>query len=123
LAVLAAGAGKHASCPAGLHPVTTAELFFGMDTPGGAVGDADWKAFLDQEVTPRFPNGLTVWDGAGQWRGPNGALTREPAKVMLIVLGGRRGEGARLARVIAAYKVRFHQQSVLLTEHRDCASF
>jgi hypothetical protein len=121
LALLAGSA--QASCPAGLHPVTTAELFFGLDTPAGTISDTDWKAFVDQDVTPRFPAGLTVWDGAGQWREPDGALTREPAKVMLIVLGARRGEDARLAQVIAAYKVRFGQQSVLLTEHRDCARF
>ena len=51
------------TCRGGLNPATTVELVFGRnigDAPG--VTDADWKAFLDQEVTPRFPDGLTVSD-------------------------------------------------------------
>ena len=51
------------SCPAGLHPATTAELFFGADIPGGGqISDADWRDFLNSEVTPRVPEGLDVVD-------------------------------------------------------------
>ena len=41
---------------------TTAPGMWGSQTsPGGApVTDAEWAAFLDEEVTPRFPDGLTV---------------------------------------------------------------
>jgi hypothetical protein len=120
---MAGGAQARTGCPAGLHAVITAELFFGLDDGGALISDSDFKAFADREVTPRFPAGLTVWDARGQWRNEAGVTTREPAKVMLIVLGGRSGERAHLASVIEAYKTRFHQHSVLLTEHRDCASF
>ncbi|HEY2177587.1 MAG TPA: DUF3574 domain-containing protein [Caulobacteraceae bacterium] len=123
LALLAGGAEARPACPAGLHPVTTAELFFGLDDAGVLITEVDWKAFVDREVTPRFPAGLTVWDARGQWRNEAGSVTREPAKVMLIVLVGQTDARARLAAVIQAYKARFHQRSVLLTEHLDCVSF
>ena len=103
--------------------MTTAQLYFGRDEAGAAVSEADWAAFMDAEVTPRFPEGLTVWDAHGQWRRGDGTMVREETKVMLIVLGGSAGERARLAGLIGAYKARFHQRSVLITEHQECASF
>jgi hypothetical protein len=121
--LLAGGAEARPACPAGLSPATTAQLFFGLDDAGAVVSEADFKAFVDREVTPRFPAGLTVWDARGQWRAGAGPVTREPAKVMLIVLAGRAGERGRLAAVVEAYKARFHQRSVLLAEHRDCVGF
>jgi len=123
VALLATSAKARPTCPAGLQPARTAELFFGLEESGRLLSDAEWNGFLDSEVTPRFPDGLTVWDARGQWRPTNGMLTREPARVMLIVLTGRHDERARLAAVIGAYKTRFHQKSVLLVEHGDCASF
>jgi hypothetical protein len=121
--LLAGGAQAKAACPAGMRAVTSAELFFGLDEGGATISEGDWRSFLDREVTPRFPAGLTAWDAHGQWRSDAGVLTRESSKVMLIVLAGRPGERARLKAVIEAYKGRFHQRSVLLAEHRDCASF
>ena len=50
------------------------ELLFGLGKrEGGTISDADWAAFLDAEVTPRFPAGLTVLSGYGQWRGDTGS--------------------------------------------------
>ena len=122
-ALLATSAHARTACPAGLHPTRSAELFFGLEVDGHLLSDSEWKSFLDGEVTPRFPDGLTVWDAQGQWRTPQGRPTHEPSRVMLLVLAGRADEGARLAAVIKAYKTRFHQQSVLLVEHSDCVSF
>ncbi len=121
--LLATGAAQ-AACPGGLHRVTTAQLYFGLSIPaGGAVSEADWKSFLDTEVTPRFPAGLTAFDAAGQWRRPDGVLSREPTRVLLIILPGEAGEQARLRHVAEAYKLRFHQLSVLITERSECAAF
>jgi hypothetical protein len=123
VALSLAGAAR-AQCATGLRQVTTAELFFGLAEGRGMVVDAaQWGQFLDKEVTPRFPEGLTVWDTSGQWRNDSGQLVREPAKVMLIVLPGAPDEAARLDAIVAVYKTRFHQRSVLLTEHRECARF
>ena len=37
-------------------------------------------------VTPRFPSGLTVFDGTGQGVAPSGKLQREPVKVVLVAV-------------------------------------
>jgi hypothetical protein len=124
VALLATGAQARAACPDGLHPVTTAELFFGAQVRGGGeISDADWQAFLAAEVTPRFPEGLTTWDADGRWRTPAGVQTHEKSRVLLLVLSGRQDERARLDALIDAYKIRYHQLSVGLVEHADCARF
>ena len=125
LAVLAASpAMARGVCPAGLHPVTSATLFFGADVPGGGhISDEDWAKFQDEEITPRFPEGLTTWDADGRWRTPAGVPTHEKSRVLLLILSDRRGERARLDALIDAYRTRYHQLSVGLVEHRDCARF
>ncbi|MCF8503503.1 MAG: DUF3574 domain-containing protein [Caulobacter sp.] len=112
------------TCDVGLKSVTTAEMVFGRNI-GDVVGvsDADWKAFVDAEVSPRFPDGLTVYDAAGQWRGPSGALVAEPSKVLLLVLSGAPGEAEKIEAIRAAYKARFRQDAVLLIKRRACVGF
>ena len=118
-AALPAAAG---ACPSGLRPAAAAQLFFGRDEAAG-VSDVDWRAFVDEEITPRFRAGLTVSDVYGQWRGRNGAFVREPSKALLLVLEGGPGEQARLHAVRAAYERRFRQSSVLLVEQKACVAF
>lgn len=111
------------SCPAGLKPMTEAELFFGRDIadkPG--VSAEDWQRYLDEEVTPRFPNGLTVEDAAGQWKGADG-MVREASKHLIVILSGAPDEADKLTAIREAYKRRFRQESVLLLETKSCGSF
>lgn len=113
-------------CPAGLEPATVAELYLGRNAGDRLrVTDADWARFLDEEVTPRFPDGLTVTDSAGQWRnGPAAPIVREPGKVLTIVLPQPPGDSpARLSAVVDAYKRRFDQQSVLRVFSTACVAF
>lgn len=120
----AAAAAPASACPEGLRPANTAQLFFGRSIdPSGAVSDADWRAFLDAEVSPRFPDGLSVSDVYGQWKSPAGDFVREDSKALFIVLAGKPGERARLDLIRDAYKRRFHQQSVLLVEQKACVAF
>ena len=120
---LAAGANASPVCPAGTRPMTQTELFFGRDIAGGAVvGEADWRRFADEEITPRFPDGLTVEDAYGQWKGRDGAVVRERSKRVTIVLAGAPGEAAKLEAVREAYKRLFHQESVMLVEYQVCGS-
>jgi hypothetical protein len=112
------------ACPEGLHQANTAQLFFGRSTGfAGEVTEADWRAFLAAEVTPRFPDGLSVGDVYGQWRSPAGAFVREDSKAVFIVLAGRPDEQQRIDLVRDAYKHRFHQKSVLLVEEKACVAF
>jgi hypothetical protein len=124
--VLAAGAveARTSACAGGLKPQMTAELVFGADIPGGgSISDADWTAFLDHEVTPRFPDGLTTWDSDGRWMAPGGHQTHEKSRVLWLIISGKPGERARLEAVRTAYKMQFRQMSVMLVEHRDCVGF
>lgn len=43
------------------------ELYFGTGRPDGSVvSDAEFQQFVDIQVTPRFPDGLTLLAGYGQ---------------------------------------------------------
>jgi len=120
----AAFAAPAGACPEGLREASTAQLFFGRSISfTGQVSDADWRAFLDAEVSPRFPDGLSVSDVYGQWKSPAGDFVREDSKALFIVLAGRPDEQQRLDLIRDAYKRRFHQQSVLLVEQKACVAF
>ena len=127
LAVLA-GAGPaiaQISCRAGQSAGAVAELLFGRNI-GGRLGvtESKWTAFLAAEVTPRFPDGLTVYDAYGQWRNrATNRIARERSKVVMIVLPGHATDDERLSEIIAAYKSRFRQQSVGLIVRPACVSF
>ncbi|WP_406859954.1 DUF3574 domain-containing protein [Streptomyces sp. HUAS MG47] len=91
-------------------------LLFGTERPDGgpAVTDAQFMAFVDREVTPRFPDGLTVQDGRGQWRDRNGTIERERS-YELILLYPRTEAGVRdplIERIRDAYETAYAQESV-----------
>jgi hypothetical protein len=112
------------ACPAGQQRLRTAQLFFGRNVEGEPeVSEAAFRNFVDEELTPRFPDGLTVLDGGGQWRGAENKLIRESAKVVLIVLPNKGDSAQRIEAVRNAYKTRFHQESVLLITQPACVSF
>jgi len=102
-----------------------AELLFGRDVGHRlGVSDGAFARFVAREITPRFPDGLTISDATGQWRDRGaGAVTREPSKRVEIVLPGAAEDEQRLDAIVAAYKRRFHQQSVAVILHPACVSF
>ena len=103
-----------------------AELFFGRDHADRAVvSDAEWADFLSTVITPNFPDGLTVFDGYGQWLNPaTGIIGKSPhVKIVLIAVKRDTDLQRRLTAVIDAYKSRFRQQSVGLITRDSCASF
>jgi hypothetical protein len=116
-----AGLGSNACAP-GLERMIQAELFFGRNIAGRAmVSDDEWRQFLDEEVTPRFPAGFSVADIDGQYRNAGGGIVRERSKQLLIV--GPGGEETKLNAIRDAYRRRFNQESVLLVESPVCAAF
>ena len=126
LLLLAGCAAAPPSCPVGASPATIAEAYFGRNvTTRAPVTDAEWARFMADTVTPAFPDGLTVLDGAGQWRNAAGQISREDSKVLLLVLPGQdqAAASARLAPVTAAWKARFAQDSVLTVFRQGCAGF
>jgi hypothetical protein len=125
-ALLGACAAPPTPCPPGTGAATVAEAYFGRAVRDRAeVSEAEWAAFLAEVVTPAFPDGLTALDGAGQWRDGQGRILRERSKVLVLVLPGEDAAAARarLLPVEAAWKARFHQQSVLTSYRPACIAF
>ena len=75
------------------HPGSTqgwvdTRLYFGLglaDHPDQGISEQEWRAFLDKEVTPRFPSGLSVLDVYGQWQGKTETAPERLRSKMLIV--------------------------------------
>lgn len=101
-----------------------AEVIFGRNVENKAVvSDAAFAQFVADDITPRFPDGLTVVDARGQWRDGSGALVREPSKVVLIAFRDDAQKRAALVDIAEAYKRKFHQRSVLTAVRAACVSF
>jgi hypothetical protein len=124
LLTLAGGAVAQPACSLG-KPQQVAELMFGRKI-GDRVGvtEAQWARFVDREITPRFPDGLTVFDTRGQWRdSERNMIVREPSKLVQIVLPGKADDESRLSEIAAAYKTRFRQQAVGIVLRAACVAF
>ena len=100
-------------------------LFMGRSSGGAeVVSDADWDGFLADTITPRFPDGLSVIDVAGQGTSADGTLERERTK-MLLVLVPPTDETAlnRINEIGAEYKRQFTQDAVLRVVAPACVAF
>lgn len=113
------------SCHGAQQPKEVAELMFGRDVGKRlGVSEAAWAHFVAREMTPRFPDGLTITDAVGQWRDrDSGTIVREPSKHVEIVLPGNADDDARIDAIVAAYKSRFRQQAVGVIVRSACVSF
>jgi hypothetical protein len=97
-------------------------LYFGLARPKGSVSELEWQIFLRDEVTRRFPEGLTVWGAEGQWRTPAGSIDHEQSKVLLLVHPDTAAARQSVQAVIEAYRKIFEQQSVLWESSRVCVA-
>jgi hypothetical protein len=111
------------SCRGHAHKMARLELLFGTARPDGeTITEEQWVAFLDAEVTPRFPAGLTVLEGTGQWRGRTG-VDRERSNVLVVWYEASGHADEKIEAIRAAYKQRFNQESVLRVDSVSCVSF
>jgi hypothetical protein len=106
--------------PSALQVRTT--LYFGRARPKGSVSELEWQMFLRDEVTKRFPSGLTVWEAEGQWRTSAGTIDHEQAKVLLLVHADTPAARQSVQGVIQAYRKLFDQESVLWESSRVCVA-
>lgn len=100
-------------------------LYFGQRTSGGAtVPEPAWKKFLAEVITPRFPAGLTVLRGEGQWRDTSGSIIEEPSFVLEVVYDDEDSDKERAIQEIRTeYMRRFSQESVMRLCSRVEVSF
>lgn len=100
------------------------ELYFGLSRADGPdISDEEFEAFLDSVVTPRFPDGLTLLSGDGQFRGSSGVVIKEGSKLLILFYpwSGRRNRA--VDRIRELYKEAFEQQAVLRVDGTSCVSF
>lgn len=97
-------------------------LYFGLARPKGSVSELEWQTFLRDEVTARFPEGLTVWEAEGQWRRSDGEIGHERTKVLLLVHSDTPGARESVQTVITHYRRKFDQESVLWETARVCTA-
>jgi hypothetical protein len=101
------------------------ELYFALariDDARDAAGEDAWIAFLDEEVTPRFPDGFSVFDAYGQWRG-NADVARLRSKVLVVLHPDTPEARARIEAVRTAFLARTGQLSVLRASWPAAVSF
>lgn len=100
------------------------ELIFGLGlTDGTGVSEDAWQRFLAEEVTPRFPDGLTAYDAYGQWQHPARGVVRLRSKVLQIWYAPSPGTEGKIEEIRAAFKSAFKQLSVMRVDGLDCVSF
>jgi hypothetical protein len=108
------------ACPPGQFQLRTAQVFLGTPT-GNEVRPEDLKRFVDDEVRPRFPDGVTIVEGGERWAGVESPLLRESAKVVMIMLPSRGDPIAEVEAVRTAYKARFHHEAAVVLPPPTCA--
>ena len=127
LGMLGSEAGEAATalhCQAPLEPWTQVELYFGRGLGGDAVvSEVAFEDFLAEIVTPLFPDGLSVIAVAGQFREEDGDIVQEPTKLLILLVPDVAAVALDIETIIAAYKERFDQQTVLHAEQAACIAF
>ena len=112
------------ACEAGDQSMVRDTLYFGRNRPNGdTVREAEWRQFLNEVITPRFPDGLTVVKATGQWRNASGQIEREASEVVTMLHPGDLIAQGKISEIIAEYRQRFDQEAVLRERATTCARF
>lgn len=102
------------------------ELFFGLSKAKGAeVTNSEFQRFVDREITPRFPDGLTLLVGQGQFKNSSQVIVREPSRLLILIYLMEKGNNSnqKIEEIREVYKKTFQQESVLRTDDLSCVSF
>ncbi len=103
-------------------PMTQTTLYFGLNRPHGpAISIAEWQSFVDNDVTSRFNEGLTVIDAKGQWLGNNGQVAKESSKALVLI--HKDGKEDAIEALRSRYKQQFAQESVMRVDTTVCVDF
>ena len=88
------------------------ELYFGALIPaGGMVTDSLWQRFLDNEVTPRFPEGYTSLDAMGSYQVLSGVTVKEPSRIIILLYNSSTPMiERRVLEVMERYRKQFGQE-------------
>jgi hypothetical protein len=91
------------------------ELYFGTAKPRGVVTEEEFRQFLDDVVTPLFPDGVTVLRADGQFRGASRVTIKEESFVLVLLypLEGQKVSSRNIDVIRARYIEQHQQESVL----------
>ena len=98
-------------------------VYFGQATPNGLVTETQWRGFVADSLTPRFPSGFTELTAHGHWRDDRGTAVDEATRIVEIAHDGAPVSRERVRSLAADYKARFAQQSVLVTQFLSLQCF
>jgi hypothetical protein len=92
------------------------ELFFGTaKSDGTAVSDDEFKAFVDNVITRRFPDGLTVVKADGQFKASDGTIVKEQSYVVTLLYAAEaQKDGSRKIEIIRRIYMNLHDQDSVL---------
>jgi hypothetical protein len=110
-------------CPNGLEPFQQITLYFGLSSPDSIVSDIEWQNYLEEVVTPNFPEGFTVFDSYGQWKNPDNEIINEPGKVLTHLYNLQEDKNENINAIIDEFKERHQAQSVIREKNLVCVSF
>jgi hypothetical protein len=100
------------------------ELLFGLSRSNGPdITEEEFQSFVDQHVTPRFPEGLTLLAGNGQFQDSTGNIIQEGSKLLILLYPFSKDRSALVDEVRTEYKSAFQQESVLRVDEHSCVSF
>jgi hypothetical protein len=100
------------------------ELLFGLARSGGPdITEQEFKNFIDTKVTPRFPDGLTVLSGNGQFKDASGVIVEEGSKLLILLYPFSLKSSTLVNAIREDYKELFQQESVLRIDDLSCVSF
>lgn len=102
-------AGNAASTAAN-YPMLRTELYFEQ------VDAQAWDDFLAEEVTPRFPDGLSWYDVNGQWRAPNGKPEKMPSRLLIVLHSDSEHNEQALREIAEHFHARFGSHVLVVSQ-------
>jgi hypothetical protein len=112
------------ACADGERAMQRDALYFGRSRrDGGTVSDAQWRAFVDDAIVPRFPDGFTALAAEGHWRAGDGAIVGEATQMVIVLHAGDAAAQRAIEEIAAQYKREFAQESVLRERTTACVRF
>ena len=99
-------------------------LYLGRTMNRAPVSDEAWQAFVESDVTPRFPDGFTFLNGHGAWKNAQLGKTIYENSTLLIILHPDTDQNRSNVQAMAeAYRTTFDQEAVLKSHKKVCVEF
>ncbi|GAA1972174.1 DUF3574 domain-containing protein [Amycolatopsis minnesotensis] len=105
-------------------PAKRTELYFGTEKPtGGVVTPEDFENFVDKEITPAFPDGLTRFTATGQWKRGAEIVKEATYVIVLFYPPSDQKANGEIEEIRADYRKFFDQDSVARVDDTQRVSF